>query len=102
MFKIMYDRQMKNRHPEWPDKIPMEFVKQYQKRIEYNHSQTPERLNERGGLSPLELHGAINDMSITEMLHDPIDEEDAMYFILEELESYQRNGGVDAELRQSA
>jgi len=43
----------------FPDQIPLAFVLKYQKQIEINHGQTVERLAERGGLSPLELMGAI-------------------------------------------
>jgi len=94
MFKILYNKQIKNRHPEWPDIVSVEFFKKYVK-----NQQLLERLNKRGGLSPLELHGAINGMTITQMLHDPINEEDAMYFILEELERFNRNGGSGEKLR---
>jgi hypothetical protein len=34
-----------------------------------NHGQTLERLNERGGLSPLELYAVANDMSFRDAMH---------------------------------
>ncbi len=67
MFKVMMDEK------EWerlntlddpyklPRKLPMEFIKQFEERIIKTHDQTPERLNERGGLHPTEICAVIYD-----------------------------------------
>lgn len=44
--------------------VPMEDVIPYEKRAIQNHSQSIRRLNERGGLSPLELRVLVEDKSI--------------------------------------
>lgn len=96
-FKMMIHPQDKNRHPEWPKYLPMNFIKKFEERIRYNHSQTPEELHKRGGLTPREMYAAISDMSIPALLHDPINDEEAMDVVLNELEIYYREGGLSLD-----
>ena len=52
MFKIMKN----SSSPFAPlRKVPWKFVEKYREKIEKDHGQTLERLNERGGLAPEEL-----------------------------------------------
>ena len=48
----------------WPDSLPWSLVEQWREQAECNHSQTLERLNERGGLAPEELWAAAHGMTI--------------------------------------
>lgn len=45
----------------WPADVPWSFVEPHRERALANHSQTLERLNERGGLAPEELWCLVND-----------------------------------------
>ena len=68
--KIMYDHSFGHVWPKYhdlPKKLPHEFMEPLRKRLESNHGQTLERLNERGGLSPAELYLGINDLGIRDM-----------------------------------
>ncbi len=47
--------------------LPFMFVATARKRIESNHSQTLERLNERGGLSWGELLAGLNDWKLSQV-----------------------------------
>ena len=47
---------------EYPRTVPWELVRDHDKQAQSNHSQTLERLAQRGGLSPLELWCVVNDM----------------------------------------
>lgn len=42
----------------WPATLPWSLVERWREQAELNHSQTLERLNERGGLCPQELWAA--------------------------------------------
>ena len=39
----------------WPRSVPWTFVEAFRKQAEYNHDQTLEQLNARGGLGPDEM-----------------------------------------------
>lgn len=43
--------------------VPWSFVEGHEKQALSTHSQTLERLNERGGLHPVELRCVVNDIS---------------------------------------
>lgn len=45
-----------------PRSVPWSFVEPAREQAMDNHSQTLERLAERGGLSPIELYGALHRM----------------------------------------
>lgn len=49
-----------------PDSIPFAMVKPFAARAWLNHGQTLERLNERGGLSALELMALFDDKGLFE------------------------------------
>jgi hypothetical protein len=58
-FRVMLDpRHPKIKHPAL---IPWEVVAPHEKQAQRNHYQTLERLNERGGLSAVELWHVVND-----------------------------------------
>lgn len=46
---------------QYPHSVPWDLVKDHDEQAQSNHSQSLERLAERGGLSPLELWCVVND-----------------------------------------
>lgn len=46
----------------YPRSVPWDLVKEHERQAERNHSQSLDRLAERGGLSPKELWCVIHDM----------------------------------------
>ena len=54
-------------HDPWREWVPWDFVAAHRMQIQENHSQSLERLADRGGLSPLELCVAI--MYDTKAIH---------------------------------
>lgn len=44
-----------------PTSVPWAFIEQFSRTVKYNHSQTLERLAERGGLGPSEMMAAITN-----------------------------------------
>lgn len=48
----------------WPATIPWSMVEPWRVQAELNHSQTLERLNERGGLAPEELWCAAHGLGL--------------------------------------
>lgn len=49
----------------WPRSVPWSFVERFRERAESNHSQTLERLAERGGLAPDEMWLAAHDQPLS-------------------------------------
>ncbi len=45
----------------WPETVPFALVQAHADRCQRNHSQTPQRLKERGGLAPTELIAVLLD-----------------------------------------
>lgn len=56
-FRVLRDqsRLSQAERDRWPESLPWSLVEPWRAQAERNHGQTLERLNERGGLSPLEL-----------------------------------------------
>lgn len=52
----------------WPSTIPWAFVAPHGAQALRNHDQTLERLNERGGLSPLEIFAVVHDRHYRDVL----------------------------------
>lgn len=46
----------------WPRSVPWAFVEPWRQRIEKNHNRTLEHLARSGGLTPVELWLAVNDL----------------------------------------
>lgn len=42
--------------------IPWEMIQDHERQAQYNHSQSLDRLNSRGGLDPVEMYAVINDL----------------------------------------
>ncbi len=64
-FKVMHMRGKE--YPEQQvESVPWEFVVRHEASAQKNHSQSLERLNERGGLSPLELFAVVNGLGFRE------------------------------------
>lgn len=72
MFKIMQDKL-----PCSVQSVPMSYVLKYQEQLFRNHSQSVERLNERGGLSSRELYCAVNNVSVWRIISGSLKEETA-------------------------
>jgi len=64
-FKIMIDPQdfkvLKKEMLIFLRTVPMPWVEEHKEQCVFNHGQAPERLNERGGLSPQELLAVVSD-----------------------------------------
>jgi hypothetical protein len=45
----------------YPRSVPWDLVKDHEKQAQHNHSQSLERLAQRGGLSPMELWCVVHD-----------------------------------------
>lgn len=60
MFKIM-----KCDHPCSVQAVPMEYAKQFERQAMSNHMQTITRLNERGGLDPVEFYLVANGLPLS-------------------------------------
>lgn len=53
-----------------PDYIPWKMIEPHREQAMKNHDQTLERLNERGGLSPMELYAVIHDRDCFEVMKE--------------------------------
>ena len=64
--KIMYhqsfDHMFRRRYSDLPKTIPFALLEPFRENTERRHGQTLEKLNSRGGLSPGEIHMAVNDI----------------------------------------
>jgi len=75
-FRIIMERKDRDEFPECPKTVSSEILEPHRKQIERNHGQTLERLNERGGMNPMEIHcaaeyGELRNFSKTNM-HDAV------------------------------
>ncbi len=64
-FKILYPHALeKELKKEGPLRrvIPWDLIKDHENQAQRNHSQSLQRLNERGGLDPVEMYAVINDL----------------------------------------
>lgn len=62
VFPILYATQKKRQMPRhWPASVPWALVERCRERAWNNHSQTIERLAERGGLCPQEMCAVLAD-----------------------------------------
>jgi len=55
-------RRRRGHAPSHPDSIPWSLIELHREQAERNHYQTIERLQERGGLSVVELYCVLNNM----------------------------------------
>ena len=55
MFPILLPEEWKRKFPNCPEEIPWALVALHEDQARRNHSQTLERLAQRGGLSPAEI-----------------------------------------------
>jgi hypothetical protein len=69
----------------WPCEVPWSLVEPWRARIEATHSQTLERLNERGGLGPDELWLAAHGHGLFKV---KVDEREAASWLLRVLASH--------------
>lgn len=63
-FKIMTSHLDNELREKCPSSIPFALIKPHRKQAKKNHGQTLERLNERGGLDPIELVAVLEDRRI--------------------------------------
>ena len=64
MFPILLSYRESREHPDCPKEVPWALVEPCRVRAQKNHSQTLERLAERGGLSPAELRCALENKEL--------------------------------------
>jgi hypothetical protein len=48
-------------YPHWPDTVPLSLLAPHEAQAQKNHSQSLQRLAERGGLSPCEMLAVLED-----------------------------------------
>jgi hypothetical protein len=64
-FRILNQQNCRpERRLKMPESVPWSMVEPWRARIELNHGQTLERLNERGGLAPEELWCGAHDLPL--------------------------------------
>jgi len=64
----------------WRKTIPFRLIKPYEDRVRRNHSQSLERLAQRGGLGAIELYAAIREIPLNEAMRN-VSAEDARRII---------------------
>lgn len=90
LFKIMSIRGYAS-----PKAIPWELVAPHESQALANHSQTLERLNERGGLDPRELYGVMNGYKWREL--DKLDINTCIEWLNEAILAYRVSSPPDAD-----
>lgn len=95
-FKIIKDSHFNKDLQRCPDFVPWDLVAPHEKQAKENHSQTLERLNERGGLSPKELYAVVNDKSLSQWDNLP-SEKECIDWIIEIMEEHIRTGVIKIE-----
>ena len=86
-FPILYSYKRKAKQ-DWPDSIPWEIIAPCESRAKRNHSQSLERLAQRGGLGPLELYAVLRDIPYRELKNFGMEtEEEAMDIIIQWMDS---------------
>ena len=64
-----------------PSSIPWASLTPHEARIKKNHGLPLESLAERGGLSPMEIYCAMNDLSLPFKGHEPCTRQEAEIFV---------------------
>lgn len=69
LFPVLYSwgEEKPERHPTWPRYVPWGFIAKHEQQCFSNHSQTPKRLAERGGLSLQEMIAVVSDKGYREV-----------------------------------
>lgn len=83
---------------ECPDFVPWSYIEGHKEQAMKNHQQTLERLNERGGLDPVEIYAVMNNMTWPEVSHITL--EFAIKWIMDDGDSrlaLAANGGSDGK-----
>ena len=62
-FRVLLSNGDRRTYPDCPRTVPWSFVEPHREQAERNHDQTLERLNERGGLDPVELWAIVHKMN---------------------------------------
>jgi len=79
IFKVLLGGEIRSKDRWAPGWLPWRVVEAWREQAEYNHSQTLERLHERGGLSPAELWCAAHGRSLRAIgISGPIDDDRAL------------------------
>lgn len=60
-FKILVNYGERRLHLDWPETVPWGLVAPHEAQAKANHGQSLETLNQRGGLSPIELLAVLED-----------------------------------------
>lgn len=88
-FRVIVDqsRLTQEARARWPRSVPWSFAETFREQAEYNHSQTLERLNERGGLAPDEMWLAAHGQPLSRFRQnvEPPGEEACGEWLIEEM-----------------
>lgn len=71
MFPVLLDYNERKAHPEWPREVPWDFVAPHEQQAKDNHSQTLQRLAERGGLGLDEMLAVVTGRRWRDVEKDP-------------------------------
>lgn len=77
---------------DYPSQIPWEIVAPFEGWAQANHSQSLERLNERGGLDPTELHAICHQQSWR--ISFKLSEEEIVAWLIETLNTFNNKNGL--------
>ena len=72
--------------PAGPRTVPWVLVEAHRSRIERSHSQSLERLAERGGLGYEELYCGLNDLSLEPLFKHQFTHQEAFDFVVAQVE----------------
>lgn len=76
-FKILYphklEKELKQAGKKFLRSIPWELIKDHEAQAYKNHSQTLSRLNERGGLDPVEMYAVMNNLLWNKVKLSPLE-----------------------------
>ena len=84
-FRVLVTTREVERLPHCPTMIPWTVIEPHEKQAESNHQQSLERLNERGGLCPVELYYVLNDWRYPMPSSDAVTLEFAIDWLLQKV-----------------
>jgi len=75
-----------------PKTIPWSLIEEHEAQVKRNHDQTLERLQQRGGLSPMEIAVALKDEKLTRIFRGGITNGEAVAIIQSALDELAKDG----------
>lgn len=88
LFKVHAYARQQTRREDCPEFVPWDFISDCEPMAQRNHSQSLERLNERGGLSPLEIFAVKMELCWTSKIMQGMSEDTAVDWLIKALSDY--------------